>query len=499
MGEELVISWPESRHPQFDIFEWQLYEVGGDQILALGQTTDSSVEVPITRGGKYYAEIWWRHRKSGNWQPFHTTEVYEVGKLPEPEPPVEPEPEPLTAKFVRYASATAPEPVEIEDGELLSGGVYVGVEPSTPIDGLEFWWNDEHIRWEGAAPYMLGGDTHGEPLPFDTTKYDDGEHRIYATIHPNDGDSVEVSLRVEVDNAVVVEPEPEPEPEPPPPGEFNEPRGFEPWFRHNLATHGFPETRVGLVWMAASDVGFLQFSGASAHIERATLIDDPRFEGGKCLRVLWPANFSVGSGMFNYAMRSTDGRASTDKIAEAIKLQRWYIRQQYLLEPDDDGTWEAHWDQLRIFTGNRHLVSGTQETMFGWTLRGESNAGDWGGGHFMDRCRAYRLWGYKSPTVSSSSLASPSPGPRIGQLITQEMLFDLTVRGSNMFPKVAAPVHVKAWENGAGILDAKPEWYIGHPFMELFQNINQSGGVRPATDKYIRLGVPYISGERVVA
>lgn len=307
------------------------------------------------------------------------------------------------------------------------------------------------------------------------------------------------------------EPEPEPDPEPPPPdpdpdpppvGDSNEPASFELWARHDLA-HGFPETLDEAV-VPMSERGNFVLAGVSAHVGRAKVSEDARFDDGHCLRILWPKGMSVGSGMFNYAIRQADSRRNPDRINQTVPLQRWYIRYQYLLEPDANGQWEMHWDQLRFVVGNRHITSGgpSGNTAWGWTLRGQSNSGasgGWGGGHFADRARAYRLWGFPSADGSTETLASVAHEPRVGAVHTVELLFDATVRGEPLFgidDAGVGPCRVKVWHNGALLMDETPTWHMSHPFLELFINLNQSGGVSPATDKYIRMSVPYISGER---
>jgi uncharacterized protein YjdB len=284
-------------------------------------------------------------------------------------------------------------------------------------------------------------------------------------------------------------------------GRPNEPAGFVPWFVHDWQS--FPATRNDCV-VPASDRGYFIFCGVSAHVERATLIDDPDAPHGfgKSLRVHWPAGMSVGSGFFNYAIRSTPHRTNPEVIETSTPLQKWYISTWVYLEPEADGMWETHFDQLRHFTGNRHIAG---RTIFGWTFRGvlryEGTSVRWetGGPRRMEALRDYRLWAYKCDGCSSSTLATVEPGMPLGQWIHMELLFDRTVKTTSpMFGSGTdgeGPVAVKYWANGELLMDHTVETFMESPFVELFFNLNQSGGISPSVDKYIRLSGTYISGE----
>jgi uncharacterized protein YjdB len=279
----------------------------------------------------------------------------------------------------------------------------------------------------------------------------------------------------------------------------NEPARFVTWFEHDWQT--FPKTTDECV-VPASGTGYMIFCGVSASVERGSLIDDPDAPHGfgKSIRVHWPANFPVGSGFFNYAIRSTERRTNPDRIDTSIPLQKWYISTWVYLEPDAAGEWEMNFNQLRHFTGNRHITGLGRASVFGWTLRGDVVDGssmdyDRNG----DRMRDYRLWGYRSPGGSSASFATTTPGLPIGQWVHMELLFDRTVKGTRLFSADEdgiGPVAVRYWANGQLLMDRVVEdVWMSHPFMELFFNLNQSSGVRPTTDKFIRLSGTYVSGE----
>lgn len=280
----------------------------------------------------------------------------------------------------------------------------------------------------------------------------------------------------------------------------NEPAGFVPWFVHDWQT--FPSDRDTCT-VPASHRGFFVFCGVSAHVDRGTLINDPNAPHGfgKSIRVHWPANFPGGSGFFNYAIRSTDVLSPTeDRIAASTPLQKWYISTWVYLEPDANGEWEMNFNQLRHFTGNRHITGLGRASVFGWTLRGDAISGssmDYT--RTGDAMRDYRLWGYSSPGGTSTTFATAAPGLPVGKWVHMELLFDRTVKGSRLFDESNAgigPVRVKYWANGQLIMDRLVEdVWMSHPFMELFFNLNQSSGDRPTTDKYIRLSGTYVSGE----
>jgi uncharacterized protein YjdB len=281
-------------------------------------------------------------------------------------------------------------------------------------------------------------------------------------------------------------------------GRPNEPAGFVPWFVHNWQS--FPATRNDCV-VPASDRGYFIFCGVSAHVERATLIDDPGAPHGfgKSLRVHWPRDFSVGSGFFNYAIHSSKDRDT------AVPLQKWYISTWVYLEPEADGMWETHFGQLRHFVGNRHITPSGGRSLFGWTLRGElpysGSSVDWENGHpkRQEPLRDFRLWGYDAFEASTDTHATASPGMPLGRWVHMELLFDRTVKTSGPLFAIGedgvGPVAVKYWENGELKMDRTYTSYMTHPFMELFFNLNQSGGIAPSADKYIRLSGTYVSGE----
>jgi uncharacterized protein YjdB len=283
----------------------------------------------------------------------------------------------------------------------------------------------------------------------------------------------------------------------------NEPAGFVPWFVHDWQS--FPDGETCVV--PASGEGYFVFCGVSAHVGRATLINDGNAPHGfgKSLRVHWPAGFPTGHGMFNYAIRSTPHLTSPARTETAIPLQKWYISTWVYLEPEAGGGWEMHFDQLRHFTMNRHVTSGSEggRTIAGWTLRGvlpySGSSVDWEKGERMDTLRDYRLWGYRCDGCSTSTHARVEPGVAVGEWVHMELLFDRTVKPPPLFatgdPGIG-PVRVKYWANGTLRMDrVLDNVYMAYPFMELFFNLNQSGGVAPNGDKYIRLSGTYISGE----
>jgi hypothetical protein len=284
----------------------------------------------------------------------------------------------------------------------------------------------------------------------------------------------------------------------------NEPAGFVPWFVHDWQS--FPSTTDQCV-VPASGTGYFVLCGVSAHVGRATLINDPGAPHGfgKSLRVHWPAGFRTGRGMFNYAIRSSPHRTSPARTQTAIPLQKWYISTWVYLEPEAGDGWETHFDQLRHFTMNRHVTSGSESgrTIAGWTFRGvlpySGSRVDWQRGGRMDALRDYRLWGYRCDGCSTNTHASASPGIPVGQWVHMEMLFDRTVKSPPLFARGAqgvGPVRVTYWANGRRVMDEViRDVYMRYPFMELFFNLNQSGGRPPSTDKYIRLSGTYISGE----
>jgi uncharacterized protein YjdB len=285
-------------------------------------------------------------------------------------------------------------------------------------------------------------------------------------------------------------------------GRPNEPAGFVPWFVHDWQS--FPDGEDCVV--PASDLGYFIFCGVSAHVGRATLVDDPNAPHGfgKSLRVHWPAGMSVGRGMFNYSIRSTPHRTNPDVIDTAVQLQQWYISTWVFLEPEADGNWEMHFDQLRHFTANRHVTGGGGSQLQTWTFRGDlpytGSSVDWEKGGRMSELRAYRLVGRRYYGASSSTIASVEPGLPLGRWVHMELHFDRTVKSPPLFANAdednVGPVAVKYWANGELLLDRVIEDVnMSYPFMELFFNLNQSGGISPSTDKYIRLSGTYISGE----
>jgi uncharacterized protein YjdB len=287
-------------------------------------------------------------------------------------------------------------------------------------------------------------------------------------------------------------------------GRPNEPAGFVPWFVHDWQS--FPPTRDDCV-VPASDRGYFIFCGVSANVSRATLIDDPNAPHGfgKSLRVHWPAGMETGHGVFNYAIRSTPHRTSPGVIDTSIPLQKWYISTWVYLEPEADGMWETHFDQFRHFTGNRHITGQGGATIFGWTFRGvlryEGTSVRWETGEpkRMAELSGYRLWGYASDGASTSTHATTSPGMPLGRWVHMELLFDRTVKTSGPLfgsgEDGEGPVHVRYWENGELKMDHTVNAFMSQPFMELFFNLNQSGGISPTADKYLRLSGTYISGE----
>jgi hypothetical protein len=285
-------------------------------------------------------------------------------------------------------------------------------------------------------------------------------------------------------------------------GRPNEPAGFVPWFVHDWQS--FPDGEECVV--PASGLGYFIFCGVSAHVGRATLIDDRDAPHGfgKSLRVHWPAGMGVGRGVFNYAIRSTPHRTNPDVIETAVPLQKWYISTWVYLEPEADGNWEMHFDQLRHFSMNRHVTGGGGSQLATWTFRGElpytGSSVDWDRGGRMSALRAYRLVGRHQYGASSSTIASVTPGLPLGRWVHMELLFDRTVKSSPLFANAdednVGPVAVKYWANGELLLDQViDDVNMSYPFMELFFNLNQSGGISPSTDKYIRLSGTYISGE----
>jgi uncharacterized protein YjdB len=280
----------------------------------------------------------------------------------------------------------------------------------------------------------------------------------------------------------------------------NEPAGFVPWFMHDWQS--FPDGEECVV--PASGLGYFIFCGVSAHVGRAKLIDDPDAPHGfgKSLRVHWPAGMSVGHGVFNYAIRSTPHRTNPERLETSAPLQKWYVSTWVYLEPEADGTWEAHFNQLRHFSMNRH-ITGTGKSSATWAFRGmlpyEGSKLVWDGNQRQTETRDYRLSGRECPDCSTTTQTTVQPGPRLGQWVHMELLFDRTVKAAPLFAlgdDGVGPVHVRYWENGKLMMDRViDDAYMSHPFMELFFNLNQSGGIAPGTHKYIRLSGTYVSGE----
>jgi hypothetical protein len=279
----------------------------------------------------------------------------------------------------------------------------------------------------------------------------------------------------------------------------NEPAGFVKWFEHDWQT--FPATTDECV-VPASGAGYMVLCGVSANVSRARLIDDTDAPHGfgKSLRVHWPADFPVGHGFFNYAIRSTSSRTMPGVIDSSVKLQKWYISTWVYLEPmNARGEWLMNWDQLRHFVGNRHIGGSEVKAMFGWTFKGgikgeEPYWSDWSG-----QTRHTRLWGFPAPDASTVTHANASPGLPVGQWIHMELLFDRTVKRPPLFSPDEdgiGPVHVTFWANSEVVMDTVVEGvWMSHPFMELFFNLNQSGGIRPEAERYMRLIGTYVSGE----
>lgn len=112
--------------------------------------------------------------------------------------------------------------------------------------------------------------------------------------------------------------------------------------------------------------------------------------------------------------------------------------------------------------------------------------------------RDYRLWGFPTPDGSTVSLARVGAGMPVGEWVHMELLFDRTVKSAPLFGEGSegvGPVAVKFWANGKLLVDVVESWHMSHPFMELFFNLNQSGGIRPTAERYLRLSGTYISGE----
>lgn len=283
----------------------------------------------------------------------------------------------------------------------------------------------------------------------------------------------------------------------------NEPAGFVPWWVHDWQT--FPNT-TEVTAVPASDKGTIILGGVSASVHRGTVIDDPTAPHGygRSVRVIWPADFPVGNGLWNWAARSHTGDPSSYLQGWdwdlAIKLQKWYISIWILWEPmNEAGEWEMHFDKLRIGTCNRHITGGGTRMIMGWTTRGLNSANwDLWGTEGRD---SYN-WGYQ--TISPGDTKSfhfAQPGPTVGVWTHHEMVCDRTIadpmfRDAPAGEEVIGPTHVKRWQNGTLILD-KQDYHtmMRHPMAEFFINLNQSSGVRSTQDKYLRYSGLYISGE----
>jgi uncharacterized protein YjdB len=282
----------------------------------------------------------------------------------------------------------------------------------------------------------------------------------------------------------------------------NEPAGFVPWFVHDWQS--FPPDRETCV-VPASDKGYMIFCGVTAGVHHGKLIDDPNAPHGfgKSIRIHWPADHPTGHGLWNWAMRSTPHRTMPDVIDTSTPLQKWYISTWVYLEPmNAHGEWLMNWDQLRMFTGNRHIAAalpGGPRTLFGWTFKGGLKGDEPYWSDWATHGRHYRLWGYPEPDGSSFSIEEGGgPGIPVGEWVHMELLFDRTVKGEPLFSPDSngiGPVRYKIWMNGELKLDDTREWYMAYPFMELFFNINQSGGVSSTHERWLRVSGTYVSGE----
>jgi hypothetical protein len=308
-----------------------------------------------------------------------------------------------------------------------------------------------------------------------------------------------------------VDPDPDPEPVDPDPDPYvpsdrhpNEFAGAVPFFDHDFGY--WPESREGIAGFPASHTGWIQFNGVNATDKQFGITPDPDGPHGYkgYVRALWHAGKQVGTGVWNWTARNIEGSAA--EVMAGTLLRKAYISFWVYLEPEDDGMWETHFDQFRMFTVNRHVTGsyGGRTTM-GFTFRGvlryEGTSVRWVTGEpkRMSALRDYRYWGYKCDGCSSATLANAGPGMPLGQWVHHEIIIDRTVKTDGpMFGTGTdgeGPVHIQHWANGALLLDRVVTTYMAFPLAEIHVNLNQSGGIAPSVDKYIRWTGLYISGE----
>jgi hypothetical protein len=305
------------------------------------------------------------------------------------------------------------------------------------------------------------------------------------------------------------DPEPPEEPEPPiivdpePPYEPSDRHPHQPeWATRVFFDHGewdyWPELREGIAGFPAARKGHVQFNGVNASPLQYGITPDASTPQGYAgyVRALWNAGRRVGTGMWNWTARGGEG----DPWPFALK--RWYVSFWSYLEPEPDGMWETNFDQLRMFSTNRHLSSTLATFTYRGVLRYEGTSVRWETGEpkRMAELRAYRHIGRRCDGCSTTTIASSDPGMPLGQWVNHELIYDRTVKTSGpLFSKGddgVGPLRLIHRINGEVRTDRVLEnIYMEAPFAELHVNFNQSGGISPTVDRYIRFTGMYISGE----
>ncbi len=86
------------------------------------------------------------------------------------------------------------------DGSTVSGDIYVFVSPSTNIYWVKFSIDGKKKWLDRAAPFDLEGGSASQANPFDTSSLSNGSHTFTVLIKMNDGTSMTINDRVEVQN-----------------------------------------------------------------------------------------------------------------------------------------------------------------------------------------------------------------------------------------------------------------------------------------------------------
>jgi hypothetical protein len=272
----------------------------------------------------------------------------------------------------------------------------------------------------------------------------------------------------------------------------NEPAGATPWFQHDYQT--FPLDGLDV---AASDAGFFKMQGTNTQgLHHVTLIDDPTAPHGKgkSLRVRRPANHTIGTGVFNFTVRSSLSGVGSPQ--DHTPLRKVYISYWTMYEADGNGEWSVQSGQWRQFKPNRQWPTIGQP---GFTFRAPAEIGTSEFPVLLDAWDRYRFWGSRFDGGSTVTFdPEPSPAIPIGSWHHIEIIYD-RVGSEPLYGSGSDGVgstSITLWVDGTLLRDSVDnEVYEEDPFVELHWNYNPSSGQDSDREDWIRIGDLYISGE----